>query len=119
MLKSRRAENYLALDDEGVEELARVVDGEVLQQLHHARLAVHLDEGDVVPERVGVALRRVGAVCEERRLHPARDGVSVVGEGRHLGELELLRRQVLAVDLALAERHPRRRPRSEVVRGYD
>jgi len=73
---------HLTFDDERVDEPAAIVDSEVLQQLHHARLPVHLDEGDVVPERVGVALRRVAVYAKSVVSIPG-DGIGVVSEGRH------------------------------------
>ena len=100
----------LALDDDRVDDLADVVDADVLADLGEPGLGVDLDRAQVRAVRVGEVLRVVDVVAVERRLHAVGQVVRREGRERHL--LDRQRRLGRALDAERAGRRTRRRPRT-------
>ena len=70
---------HLALSDERVDDVAGIVHGDETKELDGARLRVHLDDGEVRPERKGRALGLEVALALQIHEAPVR--------GRALGQL--------------------------------
>ena len=99
----RQAAVDLSFDDQRVDQIAGIVDGDQLQQLRLAGLAIDLEHRDVAAERIGVVRRLEERFVAEARLDARRQRHGHIGVAGDRRERFRLGRRALDADHAVLE----------------